>query len=102
MEERQFPYYCSNVKQAGFINIESKAIGNDAVLCIHAVLFFQHFVYAYILAIIVANSIMILPVSSSLIMPVTILLFPIGSGLLSSFEYLVVSNLGSTSFAMSL
>ena len=46
------------------------------------------------------RSLMIFPPSSSFIMPTDLSVFPTGKNLLSSFEYLLVSNLASISFAM--
>ena len=87
--------YCSTVTQADLIDIDSSLYPCSA--------YFPSFcLYAYILTLNATNAVMIFPANSSFIMPVNFLLFLIGSGLLSSFEYSLVSNFLSTSFAMSL
>ena len=62
-----------------------------AALIFH--LFLSIFLYTYIFA---TNSVLIFPPSSSFIMPITFLFFPIGSGLLSSVEYSLITNFVST------
>ena len=59
------------------------------------------FLHAYISVLYATNTTIIFPPSSSFIMRKTFLYCYVGGGLLSVFEYLLLSNLTSTSFAMS-
>ena len=105
LEQHLLFVYCFTLKQSSLIVIKSKTFSHYALFCTLAALIFHlfvYFVYVYIFALIATNSVMIFPPSSSFIMPVTFLFFPVGSGLLSSFEYPLVSNFVSASFAMSL
>ena len=105
LKQRLLPVYCFTIKQAGLIIIKRKALRNHTLFCTFAVHFLHFFVYLSIcihLCLKATNSLMIFPPSSSFMIPITFLFTLMGSGLLSSFEYLLVSNLSFISFAMSL
>ena len=102
LKQHLLSVYCFTIKQAGLVVIKLKAFRNHTLFCTFAALFstsLSIFLYAYILALKTANSVMIFP-PSSFIRPITSLFSPMGSGLLSSLEYPLVSNLFFTSFGL--
>ena len=96
--------YYFTIKQTCREVIRSNAAGGYKLLCTYM----QHllstslssFLYPYIFGLNATNSVMIFPPRTSFIMGIVSLFFPIGSDLLSCFEYSLVSNLASTSSAM--
>ena len=97
--------YRFTIKQAGLVVIKRKAFRNHTLfvpLQRFSSASLSIFLYAYIFALKATNSAMIYPPSSSFMRPIFFLFFPMVSSLLSSFEYPLVSNLFSTSFAISL
>ena len=102
-KQHLLPACCFTIKRAVLIVIRRKAFSNHTLFWTFAALLLYFFIYLSIRIHLKArNSVMIFPPSSSFIRSITFLLVPMGSDLFSSFEYLFVSNLFSTSFAMSL
>ena len=105
LKQHFLPVNCFTIKQAGLIVIKCKIFSNNTLfvpLQSFSSTFLSIFLYAYIFALKETNSVTIFPPSSSFIRPITFLFFLMGSGMFSSFEYPLVSNLLSTSSAMSL
>ena len=105
LKQHLLSLYRFTIKQAGLIVIKHKSFRNHTLFCAFAVFFLHFFIYllyAYILDLKATNAVMIFPPSSSFIRRITFLFSLMGSGLFSSFEYPLVSNLFSTSFAISL
>ena len=104
-KQQLLPVSLFTIKQASLIIIKCKAFRNYTLFCIFAVVFLLFFVYPSLrihLCLKAINSIVIFPPSSSFIRLITFLFIQMGSGLSSSFEYPLVSNLFFTSFVMSL
>ena len=106
LKQRLLSIYRFTIKQAGLAqssNVRSSETTHFFVpLQCFSSTSLSIFLYAYILALKATNSVMVFPPSSSFSRPITFLFSPMGSGLLSPFEYQLVSNLFFTSFAISL
>ena len=96
LKQHLLSVYCFTIKQVGLAVIKRKAPSNRTLFCVYAALFLHFFAFK------VTSSVMIFPPSSSFIRAIFFIFSAMGSGLLSSFEYPLVSNLFSTSFAISL
>ena len=106
LKQHLFTVYCFTIKQTGLIIIKREAFRNHTLFCTFTALFLHFFAY-------LSTCLHLCPLGNKLCYDfsnklvfyqayITFLFFLMGSGLFSSCEYPLVSNLFSISFAMSL